>query len=45
VLATPLTAATMVLVKMLYVEDVLGEAAHVDGINPGEEKNAGHQSA
>ncbi len=31
-LATPLTAAAMVLVKMLYIEDVLGETAEVEGI-------------
>lgn len=30
-LATPLTAAAMVLVKMLYIEDALGEAAGIDG--------------
>lgn len=30
-LATPLTAAAMVLVKMLYIEDVLGETAEIDG--------------
>ncbi|MBM9605329.1 AI-2E family transporter [Desulfopila inferna] len=31
-LATPLTAAAMVLVKMLYIEDVLGEKCETDGI-------------
>ncbi len=30
-LATPLTAAAMVLVKMLYIEDVLGETGGIDG--------------
>ncbi len=32
-LATPLTAAAMVLVKMLYIEDVLGETGGIDGTN------------
>jgi predicted PurR-regulated permease PerM len=30
-LATPLTAAAMVLVKMLYIEDVLGETGGING--------------
>ncbi len=31
ILATPLTAAVVVIIKMLYIEDVLGEAAGVPG--------------
>jgi len=33
-LATPLVAMTLVLVKMLYVEDVLGETVQVTGGSP-----------
>ncbi|MDQ3649182.1 MAG: AI-2E family transporter [Acidobacteriota bacterium] len=36
VIATPLTAATLVLIKMLYVEDALGDSLEV----PGEPKTA-----
>jgi len=31
IVATPLTVSLMVVVKMLYVEDALGEPMHVEG--------------
>lgn len=33
ILATPLTAAALVLVKLIYVENVLGDDAEVEGIS------------
>jgi hypothetical protein len=33
-LATPLTAAALVVIQLLYVEDVLHQDAHVRGARP-----------
>ena len=44
-LATPLTAAAVVLVKMLYVEDVLGDAVSLPGDGGGGESQSSTEDA
>jgi len=43
-LASPLTAAAMILVKMLYVEDVLGDHVTGGGGEPGRETRRGKRT-